>query len=372
MDKIMDVYIVKTDYATPSEARANLSLPAMPFELFDALDRARIQQGDELYFQVEEYYAFENMEPFISDAVNLLELNALCQKLSELNDQQSAAFEGLLKMEVAKENGPIAIGKLIDLASSTDCCHVVGEALNDSQLGRFYADNGFVPELDNLPDKVFDLLDFERIGRKLRQGEGGVFANGGYVVQHSELAEVYKDMTFTMQTPDYQILLEDMQGNRIELPQQNLPDAGVYACVDCRIPLLMAATDAADIQDVNAFAETLKGMGDKPMRKYKAVLSASGCDSLEEAAVLAEHLDEYKFDEKVSSFREVALAEMHFLMNGVGTGLLSQYVCLTDYGKAVLKKDNAVITPYGHLVREDHQPIQTPLERQTQSGMEMM
>ena len=63
-----------------------------------------------------------------------------------------------------------------------------------------------------------------------------------------------------MQTPDYQILLEDMQGNRIELPQQNLPDAGVYACVDCRIPLLMAATDAADIQDVNAFAETLKGM----------------------------------------------------------------------------------------------------------------
>ena len=61
MDKIMDVYIAKTDYATPSEAHANLSLPAMPFELFDALDRARIQQGDELYFQVEEYYAFENM-----------------------------------------------------------------------------------------------------------------------------------------------------------------------------------------------------------------------------------------------------------------------------------------------------------------------
>jgi hypothetical protein len=44
LDKIMDVYIVKTDYATPSEARANLSLPAMPFELFDALDRARIKK----------------------------------------------------------------------------------------------------------------------------------------------------------------------------------------------------------------------------------------------------------------------------------------------------------------------------------------
>lgn len=116
MDKIMHVYISKADYATPSEAHANLSLPAMPFELFDAMDQARIQQGDELYFEVSEYYAFENMEPFIFYAVNLLELNALCQKLSELDQRQSAAFEGLLKMEIATKNGPIAIGKLIDLA----------------------------------------------------------------------------------------------------------------------------------------------------------------------------------------------------------------------------------------------------------------
>lgn len=371
MDKIMAVYIAKAN-APESEADAMLSLPAMPYELFDALDRARIQQGDELYFQLEEYHSFEYMEPFISDVNNLVELNTLCQKLSELNDQQSTAFEGLLKMEVFKGNGPISIGRLIDLACSADCCHVVDEALNDSQLGRFYAENGFVPELDHLPDKVFELLDFERIGRELRQGECGVFTNGGYVVQHSELVEVYKDMTFAMQTPDYQILLEDMQGNRIELPRQNLPDAGVYACVDCRIPLLMAAIDAADIQDVNAFAETLKDMGDKPMRKYKAVLSASGCDSLEEATVLAEHLDEYLFDEKVTGLRDLALAKMSFMMDEDGAALLARYVDLTGYGKAVLENDCAVITPYGHLERGDHQPIQTPLERQPQSGMEMM
>ena len=273
-------------------------------------------------------------------------------------------------MEVAKENGPISIGKLIDLACSTDCCHVVGEALNDSQLGKFYAENGFVPELDNLPDKVFELLDFERIGWELRQGEGGVFTDGGYVVQHSELAEVYKDMTFAMQTPDYQILLEDMQGNRLELPRQNLPDAGVYTCFDCRVPLLMAAIDAADIQDVNAFAETLKDMGDKPMRKYKAVLSAASCDSLEDAIVLAEHLDEYLFDEKVTGLRDLARAEINFMMDEDGAALLARYVDLTGYGKAVLENDCAVITPYGHLERKDHQPVQAPPNQQ--SGMEMV
>ena len=366
----MAVYIAKAN-APESEADAMLSLPAMPYELFDALDRARVQQGDDLYFQVEKYSVFEYMEPpFITDANNLVELNTLCQKLSELNDQQSTAFEGLIKLEVAKENGPISIGKLIDLACSTDCCHVVGEALNDSQLGRFYAENGFVPELDNLPDKVFELLDFERIGWELRQGEGGVFTDGGYVVQHSELAAVYKDMTFTIQTPDYQILLEDTQGNRIELPRQNLPDAGVYTCFDCRVPLLMAAIDAADIQDVNAFAETLKDMGDKPMRKYKAVLSAASCDSLEDAIVLAEHLDEYLFDEKVTGLRDLARAEINFMMDEDGAALLARYVDLTGYGKAVLENDCAVITPYGHLERKDHQPVQAPPNQQ--SGMEMV
>lgn len=51
----MDVYIAKASYDPPSEASANLTLPAMPFELFDALDKARVMQGDELYFEVSDY-----------------------------------------------------------------------------------------------------------------------------------------------------------------------------------------------------------------------------------------------------------------------------------------------------------------------------
>ena len=367
----MDIYIAKGN-APESEADAMLSLPAMPYELFDALDRARVQQGDALYFQLEEYHAFEFMEPFINDADNLAELNALCWKLSELNDTQSAAFEGLLKMEVAEKSGTIGMGKLIDLAYSADCCHVLYDAKTDAELGRFYAENSFVPEVDELPDNVFELLDFEKIGRNARLGEGGVFAEHGYVVQHSELTQAYKDMSFHIRTPDYEILLEDTQGNRFELPTQNPPAEGVYACLDCRVPMLMAAIDVADIQEVNDFAETLKNMGDKPMRKYKAMLSASGCDSLEDAAVLAEHLGEYMFDEKVTGLRDLALAEMNFMMDEDGAELLARYVDLTGYGKAVLENDCAAITPYGHLEREDHQPIQAPLEQQGQSGMEML
>lgn len=371
MAKIMDVYIAKAD-APESEAYATLTLPATPFEFFDALDKARVQQGDELYFQVEEYHAFESMEPYISDADNLAELNALCQKLSELNDRQSAAFEGLLKMEAAKKDGPVSLAKLIDLAYSADCCHVVDEALNDSQLGRYYAENGFVPEVDNLSDRLFDLLDFERIGREQRHGEGGLFTEHGYVVQHSELNEVYKDMNFRIQTPFYQILLELPDGNRLELPSANLPEASSHHCVDCRVPQLMATIDVADLQSVSDFAEMLQNIGDKPMRKYKAILHATGCNALEEAVELAGHMDDFVFTESVSGFRDLAMDEMKFMMSNEDAALLAKHTDLIGYGKDILKRDHSAISQYGLVERQDGQPMNAPFEQQTQSGMEMM
>jgi hypothetical protein len=371
LNEIMDVYIAKAN-APESEACATLTLPAMPFEFFDALDKARVQQGDELYFEVSEYHDFEFMEPYISDADNLVELNALCQKLSELDERQSAVFEGLLKMEVSKKAGSISLGKLIDLAYSADCCHVVDTALNDSQLGRFYAENGFVPEIDNLSDRLFDLLDFERIGRELRQGEGGVFTEHGYVVQHSGLNEVYENMDFHIRTPEYQILLELADGSRVGLPCAELPDTAHHACVDCRIPQLIAAIDVADIQSVNDFAEMLQGMGDKPVRKYKAILHAVGCNALEEAVKIAAHTDEFTFEENISSFRELAMDELKFTMRDEDAELLAQHTNMHSYGMALQKRDNSVISQYGLVERGDNQPIQTPLEGQKQHGMEMM
>ena len=50
-----------------------------------------------------------------------------------------------------------------------------------------------MPEVEGIPDAAFELLDFEKIGKMARTGEGGVYvpsgisALGGYVVQHSDL-----------------------------------------------------------------------------------------------------------------------------------------------------------------------------------------
>jgi hypothetical protein len=89
---------------------------------------------------------------------------------------------------VESNAGILTMQNLRDLAVSAgaDCCHVVG-ATSDAELGRFYAENGFMEELDGLSDDVFEMLDFGKIGKALRIGEKGTFTRNGYVVQHSEL-----------------------------------------------------------------------------------------------------------------------------------------------------------------------------------------
>lgn len=75
------------------------------------------------------------------------------------------AFDGLAATGQEKGVRDIPLPWPINFAYSTDCCHVVMGARTDAEIGRFYAEGGFVPEADSLPDKVFELLDFACIGR---------------------------------------------------------------------------------------------------------------------------------------------------------------------------------------------------------------
>ncbi len=368
MSKVFEAYIAKAN--SPSEAFARLWLPAQPYELFDALDKVRL--GDAaMYIEVNDFAAYGYLAPYISVDCNLLELNALAQKLSELDEWQSESFEGLVKMDVEKKDGSITMPRLIDLAYSADCCHFIPDVRSDAQLGKFYVDNDFCPELDTLPESIYELLDYAKIGRDQRIAEGGVFTANGYVLQDTELVEAFKDMELTVRTPEYEILLELSDGSRMQLPRDTIPDNVVHTCLDCRVPSLMAAIDAADIHDVAKFAAMLKPMGDKTMLKYKAMLEATGCDSLEDATALAAQLDEYVFEGRISSERELAMDELKFMMSDEDAELLSGFTDLYGYGRAILLRDNSTITPYGLVERTDHQPMQTQSEQMDQ-GMEMM
>lgn len=174
--KIFEVYLAKEDVPN-NEAYAKLDLPASPWELWDAMEKVRLNEGEQLYMEIEDYEAFGYLAPYLDGLdISLIELNDLAALLSPLDEVQEAAFEGLFSMEVQRKvnanGGVITLQDLRDLAVSarTDCYHVV-DAADDAQLGRFYAENDFVPELDGVSNEVFEMLDFAGIGRMMRCSE---------------------------------------------------------------------------------------------------------------------------------------------------------------------------------------------------------
>ena len=240
--RIFEVYLAKEGVPN-NEAYAKLDLPASPWELWDALDKVRLNEGEQLYMEIDDYYAFEYLAPHLEELdISLNELNDLAARLATLDEVQEAAFEGLFSMDLQKKvnanGGVITLQDLRDLAVSakTDCYHVV-DAADDAQLGRFYAENEFVPELDGISDKVFEMLDFAGIGRMMRCNENGVFVGSLYVLRDGELTTA----------PPIQKTLPEKPGYLFRLTLGMHPDIGDARTVTLDLPA--AEAELLDAQE---------------------------------------------------------------------------------------------------------------------------
>ena len=389
MNKVFELYLAN---AQGDEDRyAVLTLPAAPYEMLDALERAGCRSSEEAYFQVEEYLDFEYLESVIPPDCSLNHLNVLAEKLSELDDRQSISFEGLLKMEQEKREGQISIHTLIQLAHNADCCHVLGEALNDSQLGRFYAENDFFEELSDLPDKVFDLLDFERIGREERQAEGGVFTRGGYVVQNTELEQIPLPDD-PPPKPDYTVLLKvsrrdshDALSATIRLPAseeeldkalEQLDAAGWeecgYTCLDCAVPWAREWMEEEDLSTIQPFAEELDQLQKQgQLPKYKALLLASRCEDLTDALELADSIKDMVFSPAIHSPKDIALAKLQTVFDADNLNTLLRHLDLNGYGNELIAADHEELTPYGLIRQQNGEPIPIRQKEDQEMGMEV-
>ena len=170
-------------YVSPLEMDSSLGrLTDLPIEQ-EKLNGLLLEMntGQPLYVEVSDYCGRDYLAEHLPEDMKLTELNLLAY----------ASFEGLVHMDLDKGMEELPLNRLIDLANSVDCCHVVAEAGNDEQLGHFYVDNDFPILPAGLPEEVYELLDYGAIGRKARMEEGGVFTSGGYVVQHRDLDVSY-------------------------------------------------------------------------------------------------------------------------------------------------------------------------------------
>lgn len=380
-EKVFGVYLAKED--PESDAYAKLDLPAQPWELLDALDRLHLQEGDRLYLEIDDYYDFEELATVLRDQEDsLTELNDLAERITRLNDIQRTALQGLIQMEKSKEESGISVSRLRDLAESVDCCHVVREARNDSRLGRFYAENGFVPEVEGLPDAVFELLNFEAIGQRARKEEGGVFTTGGYVLQNSDLKQA-PPLPSEVAKPDYMILLEVTNGHRngptrsgvgpvlvkLPAPPKELEEVAErlnaassqelwWRCIDCVIPEMRdAVSSASEMREVNRFAQTVGAMPQEQRKVYKAVLEGQRCRDLASAAAQADTLDAYLLREDIYSPSGFAKEKIRSIVDETMVGQVLTNLNLYRYGESLMESEHCTQTGYGLLQRRDGQKL---------------
>ena len=398
--KVFAMYLAKEGNPN-SDAYAKLDLPASPWELWDALDKVRLQKEDILYMEIEDYFAFEYLSPHLDGLdISLNELNDLAAQLAALDEVQEVAFDGFLRMEVQNKvdtnGGVITLQDLQDLAVSakTDCYHVV-DAADDAQLGRFYAENEFVPELDGISDEVFEMLDFAGIGRMMRCSENGVFVNSLYVLRDSELTtappcakdlpekpgylfrltlglhpDIGDDRTVTLILPAAEAELLDAQA---QLGTEGWEGVAVID-YDGIIPYAAEFTDLPmELDEFNVLAAAVRDMPspEKQLPKLKTLLKQFEVQDIETAMGLTEHLDDYVLTPEISSPQETAIDQLHFMTDDHSVELLISHVNLYAYGCDLIREDNAVLSPYGLLHRADYQPMLTPVQKASEANMTM-
>ena len=398
--KVFAVYLAKEGNPN-SDAYAKLELPASPWEVWDAMDKVRLLDGEKLYLEIDEYYRFDSLVPHLAGLdISLNELNDLAERLAKLDEVQGIAFEGLFSMEVQNKvdtnGGVITLQDLRDLAVSakTDCYHVV-EAADDAQLGRFYAENDFVPELEGISDAVFEMLDFAGIGRMIRCSENGVFVGGLYVLRDGELTtappcakdlpekpgylfrltlglhpDIGDDRTVTLILPAAEAELLDAQA---QLGTEGWEGVAVID-YDGIIPYAAEFTDLPmELEEFNVLAAAVRDMPspEKQLPKLKALLKQFEIQDIATAISLTECLDDYVLTPEISSPQETAIDQLHFMTDDHSVELLISHVNLYAYGCDLIREDNAVLSPYGLLHRADYQPMLSPIQQTQEMEMKM-
>ena len=97
MGKIFRVYA----YRGSNMGVEYLDLPATPYALLDVVDRVRPEEGETARFFVEEVRGFDFLSRHLVGGYGLPELNALAEKLAELDEGQATVLAGLVQMDEA-------------------------------------------------------------------------------------------------------------------------------------------------------------------------------------------------------------------------------------------------------------------------------
>lgn len=355
---------------------AELQLPATGNEIKDAMQRARITSESQAFTISECILYGENILEACKDLpLDLDKLNYLAKVLAGFTSYEHALMRGSID---ELEQGELTLNGLINAAYNLSDCSVIDGVANDEQLGKLYTDNGWLPWLVGIAEKVWQYIDYQALGKDIRLSDGGIYTKDGYFVNTKQhYAEVYDGCTFPEKFEDDAYMFrmfigrkpqdcaDDEAGEKwLALPvskereEKFLRELGAESFDDCiliavqsmeqNIP--MCVKDLSQLESLNSLAHKMQDM-DKSgeLAKYKALLDCKGCKTLDDAIGIANSLDRYELYEEPSTIIEYAKYIFSQEYKDVIPDGLIAHFNFAAYAEELYAKGDLSLTEYGVL-----------------------
>ena len=343
----MRIILKNGDYTVTEE------FPKDSFALLDMLDRLR-QPGSRTVKFSFEGCTDKNLVPselyhrgFVTD---IFALNVFAERLENMSLEENAAY-----WAVVKENQILNFEDAFQMTFGLKSVPVVC-AWCFSELGEFAVENQMLPEIEDCPDELLELLDTAKLGRLMCERDEGIFIDG-YYCEPSAYQKPDIQVEIGKPEPCFFRLLLTPDAERPGLAEWiSLPcDASVLKekiCLESQssLPNLLISQrpEEDELMALNRTAERLSGLNQQEFLKLKVVMEYEDVRNIAGVFDCISHLNEYDFDPVPSGKSEFGL---RFLTKTLPPDFCEAFrnIDLTDFGGEILHRKAGKITGYGAL-----------------------
>ena len=277
--------------------------------MMDAFERIHADPPADVYWQVEAFYAFDCLAPYLEEDLSIFEFNTLVDRLSRLDTKQKAEFEDRIRQ--ASQKGNLTTQELMTLAEI--------EELQPQREKEYMIRLTLTNHDDTQKQAILDMPATE---------------------------EQMQEVMCQLDTPDWM--------------------GAQFSDLDSIVPQLkVILTDAEEIPRINELAQTLQELNDDgQISKCKAIVEATHCSTLDDVFDRIANLPQYSFEAKIRNKDILVRDELEFIVGGKEAELLYKHLNREAYAKDVLNQYSAKITPYGMVNRADFGPLNEPIREQ--------
>ena len=283
------------------------------------------------------------------------ELNRLAHRIEKMDDYQRASFTAWCETQ-----DPCTVENALCASYNLDRIEFHPGFDSDELLGGFALESEMFEDYNGLPDEVYNMLDKAKVGTRMREMQGGVFAEGGYLV-----AEPMEGLDYPQEEPLpwFQVSFSDgfvreSDWDPLPMTAEDEKEIAGYFETDslagldmvCRssLPQLGGLVSAAEeLQELREMSEVLTGMNSGELQKYKALLEVTKPESISEALRLSDDMSQHRIE---PGYADPAVYGRLWATGLTEDNPLRDFIDYAGYGAAMLREHGFTATRYGAVI----------------------